>query len=51
MPSIAKTSLNSKHTVDILNRIDADRLWWVGLALTGVGGLLYLGPRRLGIQR
>ena len=50
MPSMAKTSLEGKRTAEIIHRIDADRLWWVGLTLTGVGGLLYLGPRRLGIQ-
>ena len=27
--------------------INAERLWWIGLAMTGVGGLLYLGPRRM----
>jgi hypothetical protein len=30
--------------------INADRLWWIGLGMTGLGGLLYLGPRRMGIQ-
>lgn len=34
----------------VVQRIDADRLWWVGLGMTGIGGLLYLGPRRMGIQ-
>ncbi|KAK5138201.1 hypothetical protein LTR08_004896 [Meristemomyces frigidus] len=34
----------------VLYHINAERLWWVGLAMTGVGGLLYLGPRRMGVQ-
>ncbi|EMC93268.1 hypothetical protein BAUCODRAFT_36940 [Baudoinia panamericana UAMH 10762] len=34
----------------VVHRINADRLWWIGLGMTGVGGLLYLGPRRMGIQ-
>lgn len=29
--------------------MDPDRWWWVGLTLTGVGGLLYFGPRRMGL--
>lgn len=33
---------------DVVRRINADRLWWIGLAMTGLGGLLYLGPRRMG---
>lgn len=33
---------------ELVRSINADRLWWVGLGLTGVGGLLYLGPRRMG---
>ena len=35
---------------DVVHHINTDRLWWIGLAMTGVGGLLYLGPRRMGIQ-
>ena len=34
----------------VVQHINADRLWWIGLGMTGVGGLLYLGPRRMGIQ-
>lgn len=34
----------------LVQHIDADRLWWIGLTMTGVGGLLYLGPRRMGWQ-
>lgn len=34
----------------VVHHINADRLWWLGLGLTGVGGLLYLGPRRMGIS-
>ena len=33
----------------VVHRINADRLWWIGLAMTGIGGLLYLGPRRMGL--
>ncbi|KAH9845110.1 protein rot1-like [Teratosphaeria destructans] len=35
---------------EVVHYINADRLWWIGLAMTGLGGLLYLGPRRMGIQ-
>ncbi|KAK4893632.1 Reversal of tor2 lethality [Elasticomyces elasticus] len=35
---------------DVVHTINADRLWWIGLGLMGVGGLLYLGPRRMGVQ-
>jgi hypothetical protein len=35
---------------EVIHYINADRLWWIGLGMTGVGGLLYLGPRRMGIQ-
>ncbi|KAK3678284.1 Reversal of tor2 lethality [Recurvomyces mirabilis] len=34
----------------VVHHINADRLWWLGLGLTGVGGLLYLGPRRMGVS-
>ncbi|KAK5107773.1 hypothetical protein LTR62_000697 [Meristemomyces frigidus] len=34
----------------VVHHIDAERLWWLGLAMVGVGGLLYLGPRRMGIS-
>jgi hypothetical protein len=34
----------------VVQRINADRLWWIGLGMTGLGGLLYLGPRRMGVQ-
>ena len=30
--------------------MNPDRWWWIGLTMTGVGGLLYFGPRRMGIQ-
>ena len=30
--------------------MNPDRWWWMGLTFTGVGGLLYFGPRRMGIQ-
>lgn len=46
--------LNWKSKFDqqdfMVHRINTDRLWWVGLAFTGMGGLLYFGPRRLGIR-
>lgn len=32
----------------VLYQINADRIWWIGLGTTGVGALLYLGPRSLG---
>lgn len=35
---------------DVVQHINADRLWWVGLGMTGLGGLLYLGPRRMGVS-
>jgi hypothetical protein len=34
----------------VVHHINADRLWWIGLGMTGLGGLLYLGPRRMGIS-
>ena len=45
-----KSKLSAGKSKDVVKNINADRLWWVGLAMTGVGGLLYLGPRRMGIQ-
>ncbi|KAK5163205.1 Reversal of tor2 lethality [Saxophila tyrrhenica] len=36
--------------VGMVKAINAEKLWWVGLGMTGLGGLLYLGPRRMGIQ-
>jgi len=50
IPLSWKPFLENDETRDIVHRIDADRLWWIGVSLTGVGGLLYFGPRRLGIQ-
>jgi len=41
---------DGKQGTDVVHHINADRLWWIGLGMTGVGGLLYLGPRRMGIQ-
>lgn len=40
-------SSSSQHVVHSIN---ADRLWWLGLGMTGLGGLLYMGPRRMGIR-
>lgn len=34
---------------EVVQRVDTDRFWWVGLSMTGVGGLLYFGPRRMGL--
>lgn len=45
-----KLKFDDKQTTEIVQRINADRLWWFGLTLTGVGGLLYFGPRRLGVR-
>lgn len=42
--------LKQPETIDLVQRIDTDRLWWIGLSMTGIGGLLYLGPRRLGLH-
>ncbi|GAB7355914.1 hypothetical protein MBLNU459_g6558t1 [Dothideomycetes sp. NU459] len=43
--------LNYKMTqrkgVDAMN---PDRWWWIGLCMTGVGGIMYFGPRRMGVQ-
>lgn len=39
-----------QHTGDMMQRINPDRLWWIGLGFTGIGGLLYFGPRRLGLR-
>ena len=45
-----KAKLGKQQPPQMVHHINADRLWWIGLAMTGVGGLLYLGPRRMGIQ-
>lgn len=45
-----KVQLESQNTAHMVQHINADRLWWFGLGLTGVGGLLYMGPRRMGIH-
>lgn len=46
-----KVKLEGKDGVGhVVHHINADRLWWLGLGLTGIGGLLYMGPRRMGIQ-
>lgn len=39
-----------QHTGYMVQRINPDRLWWIGLGFTGIGGLLYFGPRRLGLR-
>ena len=41
---------SSQQAGQVVHHINADRLWWIGLGMTGLGGLLYLGPRRMGIQ-
>lgn len=33
-----------------IDAMNPDRWWWVGLGMTGLGGLLYFGPRRMGVQ-
>ncbi|KAI7182215.1 hypothetical protein D0869_02098 [Hortaea werneckii] len=49
-PSLKLGTLGGKDgTVHVVHHINADRLWWIGLAMTGMGGLLYLGPRRMGM--
>lgn len=45
-----KAKLESHKEAGQVIKINADRLWWIGLGMTGLGGLLYLGPRRMGIQ-
>lgn len=45
-----KLKLEPKGTQHLVQHINTDRLWWFGLGLTGVGGLLYMGPRRMGIH-
>ena len=46
-----KLKLESQQgTKQVVQHINADRLWWIGLAMTGMGGLLYMGPRRMGIH-
>lgn len=42
--------LNFNGQKDMVYRINPERLWWVGLAFMGVGGIMYFGPRRLGIK-
>jgi hypothetical protein len=45
-----KVKLESKNTQHMVQHINTDKLWWFGLGLTGLGGLLYMGPRRMGIH-
>ncbi|KAK4499247.1 hypothetical protein PRZ48_009760 [Zasmidium cellare] len=45
-----KLNFEQKQAGDMVHTINADRLWWIGLAFTGIGGLLYFGPRRLGLR-
>lgn len=33
-----------------MDAMNPDHWWWVGLTMTGVGGLLYFGPRRMGFN-
>jgi hypothetical protein len=44
------TQSGGQQSVNIVHRINSDRVFWVGLAFTGLGGLLVFGPRRLGIR-
>ncbi|KJX92767.1 protein rot1 [Zymoseptoria brevis] len=43
-------SSNGKQNEHMIHRINSDRVFWVGLTFTGIGGLLFFGPRRLGIR-
>lgn len=45
-----KLKFDNRETREMVHRINADRLWWIGLGFTGIGGLLYFGPRRLGLR-
>lgn len=45
-----KLKFEQKQAGDMVQMINADRLWWIGLGFTGIGGLLYFGPRRLGLR-
>lgn len=45
-----KLQLEHQSSQHVVHTINADRLWWLGLGMTGLGGLLYMGPRRLGIR-
>ncbi|OQO02637.1 hypothetical protein B0A48_12165 [Cryoendolithus antarcticus] len=44
-----KSKLEGSEGAQVVRYVNAERLWWVGLAMTGVGGLLYVGPRRMGV--
>jgi hypothetical protein len=44
------TTLNPMPTASATGKSNSDKLWWFGLGLTGLGGLLYMGPRRMGIH-
>lgn len=51
MPLDWKARIGSVETVGrVAQHINADWVWWVGLSLTGLGGMLYMGPRRMGVQ-
>lgn len=45
-----KIAMGDKEQGMSVHHINADRVWWLGLGMVGVGGLLYLGPRRMGIH-
>lgn len=45
-----KSKFDVNQSGDMVQRINPDRLWWIGLTFTGLGGLLYFGPRRLGLR-
>lgn len=39
--------MSKKVGMDAMN---PDHWWWTGLTLTGIGGLMYFGPRRMGVR-
>ena len=43
-------NLKGGRVGSVVQKVDTDRFWWIGLGMTGIGGLLYFGPRRMGVQ-
>jgi hypothetical protein len=50
IPLSWNANFNGKQNMHVLQRVNSDRVFWVGLAFTGLGGLLFFGPRRLGLR-